>query len=138
MLPLAISYGRITDMEKYIYDESNGLWYELNGDYYLPCFTLPEVETKEIGVWGMRHLDYLKSRRKATYNRLQTEGKLNSYLYDINTGAQEMFDNLIMHYKKAENITEELKATNQIEWVRRMNNIKQRVTETVNNELIYK
>ena len=125
-------------MEKYIYDESNGLWYELNGDYYLPCFTLPEVETKEIGVWGMRHLDYLKSRRKATYNRLQTEGKLNSYLYDINTGAQEMFDNLIMHYKKAENITEELKATNQIEWVRRMNNIKQRVTETVNNELIYK
>ena len=53
-------------MEKYIFDESNGLWYELNGDYYLPCFTLPEVETKEIGVWGMRHLDYLKSRRKAT------------------------------------------------------------------------
>ena len=65
-------------MKKYIYDESNGLWYELNGDYYLPCFILPEVETKEIGVWGMRHLDYLKSRRKATYNQLQTEGKLKS------------------------------------------------------------
>ena len=125
-------------MEKYIYDESNGLWYELNGDYYLPCFTFPEVETKEIGVWGMRHLDYLKSRRKATYNRLQTEGKLNSYLYDMNAGAQEMFDNLIVQYKKAENITEELKATNQMEWVRRMNNIKQRVTETVNNQLIYR
>ena len=125
-------------MEKYIYDESNGLWYELNGDYYLPCFILPEVETKEIGVWGMRHLDYLKSRRKSTYNRLQTEGKLNSYLYEINAEAQEMFDNLIVQYKKAENITEELKATNQMEWVRRMNNIKQRVTETVNNELIYK
>ena len=125
-------------MEKYIYDESNGLWYELNGDYYLPCFILPEVETKEIGIWGIRHLDYLKSRRKATYNRLQTEGKLNSYLYEINAQAEEMFDNLIVQYKKSENITEELKSTDQMEWVRRMNNIKQRVTETVNNELIYK
>ena len=125
-------------MEKYIYDESNGLWYELNGDYYLPCFILPEVETKEIGVWGMRHLDYLKSHRKATYNRLQTEGKLNSYLYGINTQAQEMFDNLIVQYKKSEGITEELKANNQMEWVRRMNNIRERVTEIVNNELIYK
>ena len=125
-------------MEKCIYDESNGLWYELNGDYYLPCFTLPEVETKEIGVWGMRHLDYLKSRRKATCNRLSFDGKLNSYLYDINTQAQEMFDNLIVQYKKVEGITEELKATDPMEWVRRMNNIKQRVTETVNNQLIYR
>ena len=86
----------------------------------------------------MRHLDYLKSRRKATYNRLNFEGKLNSYLYDINTQAQEMFDNLMVQYKKAENITEKLKATNQMEWVRRMNNIKQRVTEIINNELIYR
>ena len=125
-------------MEKYIFDESNGLWYELNGDYYLPCFILPEVETKEIGVWGMRHLDYLKSRRKATYNRLSFEGKLNSYLFVINTQAQEMFDNLIVQYKKAENITEKLKSSNQMEWVRRMNNIRERVTETVNNELIYR
>ena len=125
-------------MEKYIFDESNGLWYELNGDYYLPCFILPEVETKEIGVWGMRHLEYLKSRRKATYNRLQTEGTLNSHLYDINAHAQEMFDNLIVQYKKSEGITEELKAIDQMEWVRRMNNIKQRVTEIVNNELLYK
>ena len=125
-------------MEKYIYDESNGLWYELNGDYYLPCFILPEIESKEIGVWGMRHLDYFKSRRKATYNRLQTESKLNSYLYDINAQAQEMFDNLIVQYKKSEGITEELKATDQMEWVCRMNNIKQRVTEIINNELIYK
>ena len=125
-------------MEKYIFDESNGLWYELNGDYYLPCFTLPEAETKEIGVWGMRHLDYLKSCRKATYNRLQTEGKLNSYLYEINAQAEEMFDNLMVQYKKSERITEDLKATEQMEWVRRMNNIKQRVTEIINNELIYK
>ena len=125
-------------MEKYIYDESNGLWYELNGDYYLPCFTLPEVETKEIGVWGMRHEDYIKSRRKATYNRLSFEGELNSRLFEINAQAEEMFDNLIVQYKKSEHITEELKFTDQMEWVRRMNNIKQRVTEIVNNELIYR
>ena len=125
-------------MEKYIYDKSNGLWYELNGDYYIPCFTLPEVETKEIGIWGMRHLDYLKSRRKSTYNRLQTEGKLNFYLFEINAQAQEMFDNLIVRYKKTDGITEELKATDQMEWVCRMNNIKQCVTEIINNELIYK
>ena len=125
-------------MEKYIYDKNNDLWYELQGDYYIPCLKLLDEEQVEVGIWGMRHLDYLKSRRKATYNRLQTEGKLNSYLYDINTQAQEMFDNLIVQYKKAENITEELKANDQMEWVRRMNNIKQRVTEIVNNELIYK
>ena len=125
-------------MEKYIFDESNGLWYELNGDYYLPCFILPKVETKEIGVWGMRHLDYLKSRRKATYNRLNFEGKLNSYLYDINAQAEEMLNNLIVQYKKSESITEELKAANQMEWVRRMNNIRERATEIVNNELIYR
>ena len=125
-------------MEKYIYDESNGLWYELQGDYYIPCFTLPEVETKEIGIWGTRHLDYLKSRRKATYNRLSFECKINSYLFEINAQAQEMFDNLIVQYKKSEGITEELKATDQMEWVRRMNNIRERVTEIVNNELIYK
>ncbi len=125
-------------LENYIYDESNGLQYELQGDYYIPCFTLPEVETKEIGVWGIRHLDYLKSCRKATCNRLQTEGKLNSYLYNINTQVQEMFDNLIVQYKKTEGITGEPKATNEMEWVRRMNNIKQRVTEIVNNEIIYR
>ena len=125
-------------LEKYIFDESNGLWYKLQGDYYILCFTLPEVETKEIGVWGMRHLDYLKSHRKATYNRLSFEGKLNSYLYEINAQVQAIFDNLIVQYKKTENITEELKATNQIEWVRRMNNLRRCVTEIVNNELIYK
>ena len=125
-------------MEQYIYDEDNGLWYELQGDYYIPCFTLPEVEIKEIGVWGMRHEDYLKSRRKSTYNHLQTEGKLNSYLFEINAQAEEMFNNLIVQYKKNENITEELKATDQMEWVRRINNIRERVTEIVNNELIYR
>lgn len=124
-------------MEKFIYDESNGLWYELQGDYYIPCLKLPEQETKEIGVWGMRHLDYLKQHRKATYNRLQSECKLNSYLYDINTQAEEMFETLIRKFKKSEGITEHLKADNQMEWITRMNNIRSRATEIVNHDIIY-
>ena len=124
-------------MEKFIYDENNGLWYELQGDYYIPCLKLPDEEQKEIGVWGMRHLDYLKQDHKATYNRLQTEGKLNSYLYEINAQAEEMFETLITKFKQSEGITERLKASNQLEWVARMNNIRSRATEVVNNEVIY-
>jgi hypothetical protein len=124
-------------MEKFIYDENNGLWYELQGDYYIPCLKLPDEEQKEIGVWGMRHLDYLKQHHKAIYNRLQTEGKLNSYLYEINAQAEEMFETLITKFKQSEGITEQLKASNQFEWVARMNNIRSRATEVVNNEVIY-
>ena len=124
-------------MEQYIYDENNGLWYELNGDYYIPCFTLPEVETKEIGIWGMRHLDYMKQHRKATYNRLSYEGKLNAYLYDINTGAEEMFSELVKQFAQRDGITEQLKAQNQMEWVRLMNNIRQMVNEIIYKKLIY-
>ena len=79
-------------MEKFIYDENNGLWYELQGDYYIPCLKLPDEEQKEIGIWGMRHLEYLKHHRKATYNCLQAEFKLNSYLYDINSQAENLFE----------------------------------------------
>ena len=124
-------------MEKFIYDENNSLWYELQGDYYIPCLKLPNEEQKEIGVWGMRHLEYLKQHRKATYNRLQTECKLNSYLYDVNSQAEKMFEILINKFKQAESITEQLKAENQMEWVGRMNNIRNRATEIVNAELIY-
>lgn len=124
-------------MEKFIYDENNGLWYELQGDYYIPCLKLPNEEQKEIGIWGMRHLDYLKQHRKATYNRLQTEFKLNSYLYDINSQAEEMFDTLIKRFKQTEGITEQLKADHQMEWVVRMNNIRCRANEIINKELIY-
>lgn len=85
----------------------------------------------------MRHLDYLKQHYKATYNRLQTEGKLNSYLYEINAQAEEMFETLITKFKQSEGITEQLKASNQLEWVARMNNIRSRATEVVNNEVIY-
>lgn len=124
-------------MEKYIYDESNGLWYELQGDYYIPCLKLPEQETKEIGVWGMRHMNYMKQHRKATYNRLSFEGKLNAYLYDVNTQAEKMFFELVNQMQVREGIAEQLKAENQMEWICRMNNIRQRVTELVNAELIY-
>ena len=124
-------------MEKFIYDENNGLWYELQGDYYIPCLKLPDEEQKEIGVWGMRHLEYIKQHRKAIYNRLQTECKLNSYLYDVNSQAEEMFETLINQFKQAESITEQLKADNQMEWVARMNNIRNRATEIGNHDIIY-
>ena len=124
-------------MEKFIYDKNNGLWYELQGDYYIPCLKLPDEEQKEIGVWGMRHLEYIKQHRKAIYNRLQTECKLNSYLYDVNSQAEEMFETLINKFKQAESITEQLKADNQMEWVARMNNIRNRATEIVNHDIIY-
>ena len=124
-------------MEKYIYDENNSLWYELQGVYYIPCLKLPEQETKEIGVWGMRHLEYLKQHRRGTLTRLRMECKLNSYLFDINSQAEEMFDTLIDQFKQSEGITEQLKAENQMEWVAWMNNIRSRATEIVNSELIY-
>ena len=124
-------------MEKVIYDEKNGLWYELQGDYYIPCLKLPEEEQHPIGVWGQRHLRYIKQHRKVLYLNLLTSGKLNGYLADLDEQAEEMFDNLIMQYKKAEGITEKLKADNQMEWVRLMNNIRQTATEIVNAELIY-
>ena len=124
-------------MEKYIYDENNSLWYELQGDYYIPCLKLPEQEAKEIGVWGMRHLEYLKQHRRGTLTRLRMECKLNSYLFDINSQAEEMFDTLVKQFKQSEGITEQLKAENQMEWVCRMNNIYECASAVVNEELIY-
>ena len=124
-------------MEKYIYDESNGLWYELQGDYYIPCLKLLDEEQVEIGIWGQRHLEYIKHHRKGFYAALILDCKLNRYLADVNTQAEEMFDTLISQYKSVEGITEELKATNQMEWVEKMNNIKQRVTESINENIIY-
>ena len=124
-------------MEKYIYDESNGLWYELQGDYYIPCLKLPEEEQVEIGIWGQRHLEYIKHHRKGLYTALILDCQLNRYLADINKRAEEMFDTLISQYKTTEGITEQLKADNQMEWVARMNNIRQRAIEIVNSELIY-
>ena len=124
-------------MEKYIYDESNGLWYELQRDYYIPCLKLPDEEQVEIGVWGHRHLEYIKHHRQGFYTSLVIGCELNRYLANINKQAEEMFGMLISQYKIAEGITEQLKSDNQLEWVRRMNNIRSRAAEIVSNELIY-
>lgn len=124
-------------MDKYIYDEKNGLWYELQGDYYLPCLKLPKEESRHIGVWGQRHLRYLKQHRKVLYSELLISGKLNDYLADLNEQAEEMFSRLVKQMAEAEGVTEQLKADNQMEWVGRMNNIRNRAMEIVNNELIY-
>ncbi len=124
-------------MDKYIYDESNGLWYELQDEYYLPCLTLSPEEEKPIGIWGQRHKRYLKEHRKATYTTLLTSGKLNTYLSDINEQAENMFLRLVKQMAECESVTEQRKADNQIEWVRKMNNIQNRAMEVVNAELIH-
>ena len=125
-------------MDKYIYDESNGLWYELQGDYYIPCLTLSEEESKPIGIWGQRHKAYLKEHRKATYTTMLMDGTLNSYLADINEQAQERLETLVEQMKQAEGITEQLKAENALNWVQNMNNIRSCAMEIVNTEIIYR
>ncbi len=124
-------------MEKVIYDEKNGLWYELQGDYYIPCLKLPEEEQQPIGVWGQRHLRYIKQNRKVLYLNLLTSGKLNRYLSDLDKQAEEMFARLVNQMAEREGITERLKADNQMEWVGRMNNIRSRAIEIIGKELIY-
>lgn len=124
-------------MEKYIFDERNGLWYELQGDYYLPCLKLPEGEQQPIGLWGQRHLRYIKQNRKVFYLNLLTSGKLNGYLSDIDKQAEDMFSRLVKQMAEHEGVTEKLKAENQMEWVGRMNNISSRAKEVINNELIF-
>ena len=123
-------------MEKYKFDDRNGLWYELQGDYYLPCLKLPEEEQAHIGIWGQRHRRYLKEHRKVLYLNLLTSGKLNDYLADIDKQAEETFERLVKQMAEREDVTEKLKADNQMEWVGRMNNIRSRVTEIVNDNLI--
>ena len=96
-------------MEKVIYDEKNGLWYELQGDYYIPCLKLPEEEQQPIGLWGQRHLIYLKQSHKVLYYNLLTSGKLNSHIAEIDKQANDMFFRLVKEVAEKENITEELK-----------------------------
>lgn len=124
-------------MEKYIYDEKNGLWYELQGDYYISCLKLPDEEQRPIGVWGQRHLRYLQQHRKALYTELQITGKLNGYLVDLNDQAERMFLELVKQLAAREGVAEQLKAQNQMLWVQRMNNIRDRAIEIVNEDLIY-
>ena len=125
------------NMEKYIFDENNGLWYELQGDYYIPCLTVLAQEERPVGIWGQRHLRYIKIERKALYTELLTSGRLNTYLADINEKATEQMLLLVKQMAEREGVTEELKAQDQMLWVQRMNNIRDRATELVNHELIY-
>ena len=125
-------------MAKTIFEEMGGT-YVRQGDYDLPCLSLPtEKEDKSIGVWGQRNLRYLKQHRKALYTNLLTSGKLNSYLTDIDEQAEAMFLRLVKQMAEREGVSEQLKTENQIEWVRAMNSIQHRVTEIVNAELIFR
>lgn len=124
-------------MENRIYDEKNGLWYEKKGDYFIPCLSLPEEKQKPIGIWGQRHLRYIKQHKRVFYANLLSSCKLNSYLADVDEQAENMFSRLVKDLAEKENITEKLKAENQMLWVQKMNNIRNRAMEIVNNELIY-
>ena len=124
-------------MEKVIYDEKNGLWYELQGDYYIPCIKLPEKEQQPIGIWGQRHLRYIKQNRKVLYLNLLTSGKLNGYLVEIDQQAEDMFFRLVKQMAEREGVSETLKAENQMEWVQRINSIRNRAIEIVNTGIIY-
>ena len=125
-------------MDKYIYDESNGLWYELQGDYYIPCLTLPaEKRHKPIGLWGQRHKHYLQEHKRAVYTTLLTSGKLNWYLADIDEQATEMMFRLVEQMADKEGVTEQLKAENPMLWIGRMNEIQARAREIVCTEIIY-
>ena len=125
-------------MKQHITDERTGISYTLQGDYYLPDLKLPEQPKVEIGIWGKRHLRYIKQHHKIRYTNLLTSCKLTAYLADIDEQAEELFFRLVNQLAEKEDVTEQLKAENQMLWVQRMNNIRNRATEIVNTELIYK
>lgn len=127
----------MTEMKKHIYDESNGLWYERIGDYYIPVLTLSSEEQRPIGKWGRMHRDYIKEHRPILFNDLILSGHLWVYLVDLNEQAQERLDTIIEQMKAAEGVAEELKRTHQMEWVRRCNNIHNRAEEIILHEMIY-
>ena len=145
-------------MDKYIYDENNGLWYELQDDYYIPCLVITEEERRPIGVWGYgcpvdtsaegrstdradrrdrRHLRYIREYRKGIYNSLLLSGKLNGCLANLNEQVEDMFFRLVKEFAEKGGITETLKAENQMLWVQRMNAVQETATEIVNNDLVF-
>lgn len=125
-------------MEKYITDERTGLHYELIGDiYYLAGDDQPEEECEPIGIWGQRRLRYIKKYKRALYSELLITGKLNGHLAEIDRQAEDMLLLLVEEMARVEEVTEHLKAENQMEWIQRMNNIRQRAIEIINSELIY-
>ena len=122
-------------MERFIHDKSNGLDYELVGDYYLPCLKAPE--SPKVGRFGLMYLDYLRNYKRVTYSGLILSGKLKEHIEDIDRQAEDMFSHLVDQMKQAEDVTEQLKATDQMEWVRRMNSIRNRAEELVKSEVIF-
>ena len=124
-------------MEKYIYNEQNSLWYELQDDYYIPCLVLDEEDAQPIGVWGRRYLRYIKEYRPVLHTTLLLSGKLNSHLTEIDNRAVEMFDRLVKQLAEKEGITEQLKAQDQMAWVGAMNGIRNAAEEIVNAEVIF-
>ena len=124
-------------MQKSLFEQMGGTYTQV-GDYLLPNLTIPEEEQKSIGIWGQRHARYLKQYHKILYYNLLTNRKLDSYLADIDKQAEEMYFWLVKQIAEREGVTEQLKAKNQMEWVRRMNNIRDRVEEFINAELIFK
>jgi hypothetical protein len=124
-------------MEKYIFDQCNGLWYELQGDYYIPCLMLNEPDTAPIGMWGRKHQQYLKEHRPVLYSDLVLSGKLHSYLADIDTQARNKLHLLVTQLAEKEGINEQLKSQDQIAWVGAMNSIRNRAEEIILQELIY-
>ena len=124
-------------MAKTIFEEMGGT-YVRQGDYFIPALKLSEEDTtKPIGIWGQRHKCYLKEHKRATYTTLLTSGKLNNYLADIDEQAEEMFSRLVNQMTEREGVSEQLKSDNQLEWVQKINNIRSRVMEIVNAEIIY-
>lgn len=124
-------------MKNRIYDEKNGLWYEKQGDYFIPCLSLSEEKQNPIGIWGQHHLRYIKQHKRVFYANLLSSCKLNSYLADVDEQAEDMFSRLVKQLAEKENVTENLKAENQMLWVQKMNSIRNRATEVVNANLIY-
>lgn len=124
-------------MKKYIYDNSNGLWYELHGDYYLPCLVILEEEVHTIGIWGRKHLDYIKEYRPLLYTDLVLSCRLHNYLADIDTQARNRLSLLTKQMAEKEGINDCLKAQDQLAWVKAMSNIRNRAEEIINTELIF-
>ena len=127
----------MTEMKKHIYDESNGLWYELIGDYYIPVLTLSSEEQRPIGKWGRMHRDYLKEQRPILFNDLILSGQLWSYLADLNEQAQKRLSLIVEQMKASEGVSEKLTAPDQMAWVGAMNSIRNRAEEIILREMIY-
>lgn len=123
-------------MKKYIFNQNNNLWYELQGDYYLPCLTVNKTEPLPIGIWGQRHLNHLKKHHPVIHNSWLISGRFNRYLADIDNQATEMYNQLVKQLAEKQGITEQLKAQDPMEWVQRMNNIRNAASEIVLRELI--